>query len=1153
MKACKVRLAIVIAVAAAIPVFGQLITGSLSGTVIDSTGAAIVDARVVVTNEQTGDARTAASGESGDFGITALPPSTYRLRIEKQGFKTFERTGIVLSATQRLAVGNIAMDIGGTQETVTVSGEVGQVQSASSENSAQLSGTQVNLLVTRGRDVISLLRVLPGVSVKADNESLGGTYGTSTPNISGTRNRMNTVSIDGQVGSDADIVDTFNGSTSMDAIAEVQVLLNDYQAEYGRNAGATINLISKSGSRDFHGDAYWFVRNEDFNANDFFNNRNGQQRPLYRYNTLGATIGGPVFIPKLFNRNRDKLFLFYSREDWRVATPQTPWRVMVPTALERAGNFSNSFDVNGKLITVNDPLTQKPFPGNIVPVNRLDPDGQAILNLFPQPNITNRALSGGNYNYQFQEITTQPKKQNLLKGDYYLTPKDHFWSRYQTWWADRRGYQGLAAFNSNWNELYYHYLFTVNQVQTNYTRIITPTIVNEMEVGYRVLHEDGSPTSPNAFDPVIRSKVGITLGQLYPGNNPLDIIPQASFNGVPNAANISYVARTPIAARVDRWSYDDSLSVLRGSHSLKFGIYGELNQNSEGPRGNFGGSIAFDRNPSNPLDTNYAYSNAILGVFSSYSEGSSRTTGITNQQLVEWFAQDSWKATRRLTLEYGLRFTWFTPWYAIDGQAAALSLRLYDPSQAPALIRPALNNGVRVGQNPITGELVAASLIGSYAPQSGDTANGMVVATDKTYPRGFQDPFPLQVAPRFGFAYDVFGNGRTAIRGGFGVTKQGVASAGTMVGGTRVNPPIQYNPQILNGTLSTLLTSTGVLFPGNVTAIEKDPAAPTVYNYSLGVQHNLGFKTILDVKYVGNQSRHLIQNRNLNTLPYGTRFLPQNIDVTTANRSPLPDSFLRTYPGYGNITYVENSGYANYNALQVTANRRFATSLQFGVSYTYSKAMDLTSSDGGGLPIFRPYRVWSYGKSSYDQTHVLVINSIVDLPQGSRIWRNRFTEQAFDGWQLSTIATFASGFPLGINYTTTDNADITGGGDGARVNVTGKAELPYGERSFDRFFNTAVFARPGKGDPGNAPKDVMRGPGFNNWDAALYKKFPFGSEQRYLQLRWEVYNVFNHTQFSTLDTNARFDPSGAQVNPTFGTVTGTNTPRVMQMSLKIVF
>jgi hypothetical protein len=257
---------------------------------------------------------------------------------------------------------------------------------------------------------------------------------------------------------------------------------------------------------------------------------------------------------------------------------------------------------------------------------------------------------------------------------------------------------------------------------------------------------------------------------------------------------------------------------------------------------------------------------------------------------------------------------------------------------------------------------------------------------------------------------------------------------------------------------------------------------------------------------------------------------------------------LRPMPGYGNVTYLANGYGSSYHSLQVSANRRLAKGVQFGLAYTYSKYMDYT-----GIPIYRPLRVWSYGKDGADQTHNLVFNFIVDLPKASRLAPNPVVRYALDNWQISGIAAFVSGQPSGIGLSTTEGADLTGGGDGQRVVVTGKAQLPHGERTFDGWFNTAVFARPAKGDPGNAPKDVFRGPGVNNWDISLFKKIPLMKEQRYVQLRWEMYNAFNHTQFSGVDNGARFDPQGSQVNARFGQVTSARTARVMQAALRFTF
>ncbi|HUQ92682.1 MAG TPA: hypothetical protein VM120_13465 [Bryobacteraceae bacterium] len=363
---------------------------------------------------------------------------------------------------------------------------------------------------------------------------------------------------------------------------------------------------------------------------------------------------------------------------------------------------------------------------------------------------------------------------------------------------------------------------------------------------------------------------------------------------------------------------------------------------------------------------------------------------------------------------------------------------------------------------------------------------------------------------------------------------------------------MQFNPVIYYGTVASVGSSAGLLFPGNGFGTDVNAKTGSVYNYNLNVQRDVGLQTILSVAYVGWVGRHLPWAQNVNTVPYGARFQPANADPSNP-ALPLNDNFFRPFPGYGNVNIYSNNGTGNYNALQVTATRRFMRSLAYGVSYTWSKSMNYVDGDTGGVPIYRPLRVWNYGKAGFDQTHVLVLNYTWDLPAASRVIHAPVVHWLLDNWRLSGITTFASGTPLGIGLSTVDGADITGGGDGSRVNVAGRAQLAHGDRSQTSWFDRTVFARPGRGDPGNAPKDVFRGPGINNWDATLFKEVPLGKETRVLQLRWEAYNVFNHRQFLGVDNGARFDVSGSQVNARFGQVISARSPRIMQVSLRFKF
>ncbi len=1173
----------------------QTVSGRISGTVVDASNNAVAGATVTLINERTSDSRTAATNDSGAFDFAAVLPGAYTIKVEQKGFRSFERKGNVLTANEHLGVGELALQVGEVSETVTTVAEGTPVQTESTEHSALISSKQLELISQRGRDVTSLLKILPGVSYGGESESAGSSFGSSGPNIQGGRNTFNTFNVDGVRGNDLGSPQVFSSTINFDAISEVKVLLNSYQAEYASNSSANVNIITKSGSREYHGSGYWYKRHEQFNANNFFNNNTLTTSPLtgrtttvpkprYRYSTLGATFGGPVWLPKVGDKVKDKLFFFYSFEDSQTLSPQALRQVTVPTALERSGDFSKSFtalDANRNPVPlfIRDPqrtgncsATDQTacFPGNVIPANRINRNGQALLSVYPLPNATNLSITNASYNYLFQESIKVPKRQNLFRADYRPSAKDSFYVRGSMWYADNQGI-AVPAGTANWGLAGLHYTFTDNSITGNWTRVLSPRLVNEASLGVRHSVEKGPPLNDTELGKLQKKTYNYTLGQFSPQLNPLGIIPQVTFGNINSPANITYDGRTPLRGADTLITFTDNITYMLGSHNLKAGFYAERARNYEGATAVFGGQFTFSNDVNNPLNSGYAYANAVLGNFTSYTEATFRPSGEGRQSLVDWFVQDSWKATRRLSFEYGVRFGWFNQWYQDTANSAAFALTRYDCAKAPKYYQPGCAVAVPAGGtcaaanrralNPVTGALSPAVLIGAFVPGTGDPYNGMVLGRDDSYPRGFKEQQPVQVQPRFGFAWDVKGDGKLAVRGSAGVFKQTRVSAAAVWTDVARNPPIADNPRIFYGNMDSLLASGGTLFPSSVTGFNLDAPVPTTYNYNLGIQKDVGFGTVVDVSYVGSQSRHLQQQRNINQIPYRARHLdvnPQNVNPVVANTA-LPDDFLRPYPGYGNITYYDNSGYSNYNALQVAVNRRFARGLQFGVAYTYSKTMDLADGDRDGLPNYRPYRIWNYGRAGFDQTQVMVINYTWDLPRATNLWDNRVVKAVFDNWQLSGITAFASGTPAGIGLALVETGtDITGGGDGGRIIIKGNPNLSNDQQTvaatgFVQWINPTVFARPARGDFGNAPKDVFRNPGTHNWDFSLFKNIPLKSESRYLQFRWEMYNAFNHTQWSGIDTTARFDVADNQVNARFGQVTAARGARVMQGSLRLTF
>ena len=1135
-------------VLATVPSGGQNVTSAVKGVVVDTSQAVIPGAACALTDQATGRTLGATSWADGAFTFPNVPAGTYTLKIEANGFKTLTVKDLVVNANEVRTLGNVTLQVGEMKETVSVSAEaaVVAVQLASGERSGLVSGEQLNNIALKGRDFWAMLSTLPGVvddysqgRETVNNLSNRGTY------INGGNASSKNYSVDGIYS-----LNTSNATTvvqpNLDAIAEVKVLTTNYQAEYGRMSSGVISVITKSGTRNFHGSAWNTYRHEQLNANSFFNNARGTPKSPYRYRITGYSVGGPVYIPKRFNTDRSKLFFFFSQEFSPITRDYGTQLATTPTEAERGGNFSQSFDVNGALIAIRDPASGQPFPGNVIPANRLSKVGQAILNFFPKPNYTDPdPRNRYRYNHRSTFSSPSPLRNEILRFDYNPLPGLSIYYRLA------RNTQTTHPAWGDW-KIGNNYLLTsldndapglAHVIQA--TRIFSPTFVNEARFAYTLNDIKSNYTDPSK---VARAAAG-NPPQLFPDPGSPDTAPNISFGGQPaNAIRLS-LGPGNWYWRGTEFTYADNLSKVWSSHNLKAGFNWDYYRAvALDTRAQWRGAFDFGRDTNNPFDSNHGFSNALLGNFSSYTELTKRALKDTVLHVIELYVQDNWRVSKRLTLDFGLRTVSQPPEYDRGNGAAHFNPAYYQPGKSPALYVPALDAGRRrVGMDPVSKATVPAALIGMFVPNTGDPANGSRVGGVDGYPRGLFTRSWISLAPRFGFAYDLFGNGKTALRGGFGVfyDTADANSFETSVG----NPPISYIPVQRYGRIDTMSSSTGLIGPSTLSGqagIDRLPL-PMTMNFSFGIQHQTARNMVFEVSYVGSQVRHILGSREINPIAMYARFDPANADPTRPG-SPLPDNFFRPYFGYGSVTPYEMTRTSNYNSLQTALNRRVSKGLQFGIAYTFSKVLGAV-----GVSPYFPTRQRNYGPLGHDRSQVFVANYIYDLPKPGARTGVRPLAWILDNWQLSGITSFVTGSPFTPGFSTTDGQDITGSAENARITVVGNARLDKSERNIDRNFNTAAFARTPLRSFGNAGVGVLRGPGVNNWDVALAKRFPLWSEARHVQFRSEFFNAWNHTQFSGLDTTARFDAAGRQVNSRFGAYTAARTPRIIQFAARVVF
>ncbi|WP_080507484.1 carboxypeptidase regulatory-like domain-containing protein [Bryobacter aggregatus] len=1164
----------------------QTASGSISGTVTDAQSASLVNAKVTITDQDKRSVIEATTDASGRFSFPQLAPGNYTLHVQAPGFRRIEQKNITLNANDKLALPTFVAEIGSIDQTIEVSAQALELQTESAERGSAIVGKQLQNVAVNGRGYLALVNLAPGV-VSTVNLQTAGSGGLGSISANGARTSQNNLTLDG-IGN----VDTgSNGgqlaTISLDSVQEFKILTSNYQAEYGRSSGAQISVVTKSGSSEFHGSAYLFHRHEGLNANNWKNNRDGLQRNKYRYNDPGYTIGGPVFIPKVFNRNKDKLFFFFSQEYQKQLVPQSTRNVTMPTALERKGDFSQTVDNNGNPFPyIKDPLSSLPCnstsiggcfaDGGVlgkIPASRLYAPGLAILNFYPLPNAQLATNKG--FNFQSQVSDTQPRREDALRVDYNISSKWKMFGRFVNNTDVITTNYASFVMNGNYASPNQHIdARPARSTAFSVTTLISPTMTNEATfgVGQNKINIDG------AGDGLTRKKNGLSdLPQLYPSAVQGDYLPSFAFGGSRLANSPSRnLLDAPFVNYNTTIDFIDNLSKVWNGHTIKTGIYFSRSRKDQSSFAPFNGTYNFGDLASNPLDTGYGYANAAVGVYQTFQQASQYANGMYRYTNVEGYIQDNWKVNRRLTLDYGLRLYWIQPQFDAALQTSTFLPNRFDPAKASRLWKPALNAaGQQIAVDPLTGATNPVSSVGRIITGSGNILNGVAQA-GKDVSKYLMENRGIHWAPRFGFAYDLTGKQNLVLRGGGGMFYD--RFQGNEVFAMLQNPPTTFSPTLFNGFLKDIDSKNALLAPPSLDAFSYDGKVATVYNFNVGIQARVPFGMVLDTSYVGSISNHLLQRLNLNAIPYGATFLPQNQDPTKVAATPnailgnnaYNQDFLRPYQGFGNINLHQMGGTSNYNSLQVSLNKRFSKGFLFGLAYTWSKALTTASGDGSFFRIDSNNRLANYGLADFHRAQTLAVNYVYELPGISHyISSKSWLHSAIDGWQISgiTVAQTGQPFDVGMSISGVGNQNLTGSyTEGARINLIGNPLTGTSQDPYKRL-NAAAYTTPPVGTIGlTAPVRYLIRPGFVNYDFTLQKTFLF-TERTRLQLRADAFNVFNHTQFNGINSTLNF-ASLTNPNPTnlpfnadgtlrdkngFGTVSGARDPRILQLVVRFQF
>jgi Carboxypeptidase regulatory-like domain len=1121
---------ILLVVLGAVSVSGQTIFGRISGTVTDSSGAVIPNASVTIRNNATNLERTAVTDGEGFYTVTNLPVGSYTVAVEQKGFKKSVQTDNVLAADTRLTV-NITLEPGAVSETVEISTAAGEtVNTTSGEVARVVDKRQVQNLALNGRNYMQLVTLIPGAAILDEDQlALTTSLSISQAAINGNRPNYNNLTVDGGFNMDSGSNNSQVNNVGIDFIQEVKIQTSNFSAEYGRNAGAAVNVVTRSGANDYHGSVYEFGRNDKLDARNYFSPKKGK----LRFNNFGWNFNGKIV--------KDKLFFFVGQEYKYIRQDASPVSRNMPTRAERLGDFSlrsGALNVpvgytainpaNGATIAAGQPIPGRNLANlrlNGLPVG-VTPNGKAIAAVYSameQIAVAYSDTATAN-NATFQQPNPFDYREDNIRIDYRINSKHSIYGRYLHDKYDLIDPFGTFI-NSQLPTVPTNRLRPGNSYQLSYTWLITPSFINEAKAnaswnGQRV---------PPVGEFWKRETFGFTYPQLFSGGRFNEGIPNVTFAGNGSMANFNGPNGSLLSPTTDI-AVSDNVTIISGKHSLKTGLIVIRNRKDQNGRSIYTGNVAFNSGAApGAVTTGNAFADALLGNFRTYSEADNDPIGFFRFNQVEAFVSDSWKIARDLSFEIGARYYHFGPTYTQANNMANFDPAHYDPSKAVTVL-PNGTIDLTKGGNRFNGLVRAGDGIPVDERGRVSTSDAALALVPTGAPRGFYQPAD-RIAPRFGFAYAPFHDDKTSIRGGFGMYYDKVE--GNLIFSQVNAPPFVSTPSLSNGNLANPAggTPANAALIGSINSIDPNLDIAYSMNFSLGVQRELPRGFFVEANYVGNLGRHLIRQPDLNQVSF--KALTANLPANGGPNANI-DS-LRPFKGFTQILYRLSDANSNYNGMQLYAAKRKGN-LELTASYTWSKTLTDTSGNGDGVDVGEdPFnRRSNYGVATFDRRHIFVTTYDYLLPFFSKM--KGVGGAILSGWEISGITRYQSGAPLTVTANTaigTRRADYVGG------SVRAASFGPLNQWISETAFAPAPATR-----RGNSGVGIVEGPNLQTWDFSMRKQFQI-SERFNLRFQADMFNAFNRANFRP--------PATVLTTAGFGRITTAGPARNIQFGLKLNF